>query len=142
VLETEKMVTCISADAGSSWGDAVVLDGQRVDAIELDLTDLRFPDPLLLIRLRAFIDWHCARGREVHVTLPRLATARTYLERMHLGSNLPAGCLCDLETLGADEHSPVLIPIRRLRSPIDGDELEHELEDLYLWDISMVLSPS
>jgi hypothetical protein len=130
-VEAEKVVIRVPADAGN-WGDAVVLDGQRVDAIELDLTDVRFPDPLLLIRLRAFIDWHCARGGEVHVTPPRLATARTYIERMHLGSDLPAGCVCDLGMLGADEHSPVLIPIRRLRCPVDGDELERELEDLYL----------
>jgi hypothetical protein len=131
-LEASRTVIRVPADDGSAWGDSVALDGQDAGTVELDLTDLQMPDPLLLIRLRAFIDWHCARGQEVLVTCSQRSNVRAYLERMHLASDLPPGCICGLGTLGADDHSSVLIPIRRLRIPADGDELEQELEDLYL----------
>jgi anti-sigma regulatory factor (Ser/Thr protein kinase) len=50
---------------------------------------------------------------------------------MHLSKDLPARCDCDLPVRGADVTSDVLIPIRRLRSPQDGERLEEELSALY-----------
>jgi hypothetical protein len=58
---------------------------------------------------------------------------------MHLAIDLPSSCLCDLDTLDPNARSNVLIPIRRLRSPSDGDELEQELSDLYLAHFSGAL---
>lgn len=130
-MAAQKLIVRVSSD-GSNWGEEATLDGDLVDEVEIDLTQLRFPDPLLLVRLRAVIDWHCARDIPVHVICPRQEAARTYLERMHLSDKLPTGCVCNLGVLGADEHSSVLIPIRRLKIPTDGDDLEQELESLYL----------
>lgn len=120
------------AGAGRHWGEWMILREPPVETVVLDLKELRFADPLFLARMRGFIDWHCSLGREVRITCPRLTSVQTYLERMHLASDLPASCICDLGTIGTDERSDVLIPIRRLYSPSDVDGLDQELEDLYL----------
>ncbi len=98
----------------------------------LDLTSLQSADPLFLVRMRGFVDWHCSMGREIHIMGPSDAQVRVYLERMHLAADLPAKCACDLKTIGSDLKSDVLIPVRRLTTRDDVEELERELSDLYL----------
>lgn len=102
-----------------------------LDPVVLDLANLQFADPLFLARTRAFVDWHCSMGRRVRIVSPRRRAIRRYLERMHLACDLPAGCESDLGTIGQDERSDVLIPIRRLGTPQDGDRLDEELGELY-----------
>jgi hypothetical protein len=129
------------SDAGSTdWGEWVALCEPPPSVVQLDLTELHSIDPLFLARLRAFIDWRCSVGDEIDLVKPREPSVCAYLERMHLASDLPPGCLCEWETSGRSERSDVLIPIRRLRSPADGDELEQELGGLYLAHFEGALS--
>lgn len=123
----------IPAGAGSSdeWGDWVILREPPAKRVLLDLTELQFVDPLLLLRLRGFIDWHCFNGHSVQVVPPATASVRDYLARMHLGADLPAGCECDLGAAEPSGRSEVLIPIRRLSTTSDSDALDEELEALY-----------
>jgi hypothetical protein len=127
----------VPADAGTSthWGEWMILEEPPRPVaghpLVIDLSHLRTADPLFLARMRGCIDWHCSVGRSVRIVSPRLASVRLYLERMHLACDLPSGCECGLDTLGQDERSNVLIPIRRLSAPQDGDRLDEELADLY-----------
>lgn len=128
------------AGTRAAWGEWMILSETSAEAVILDLSELRSADPLFLARMRAFIDWHSSLGCEVQVVCPQLAGIRNYLERMHLARDLPDRCTCDLGTIGPDDRSDVLIPIRRLASAADSDELEQELSDLYLAHFTGVLS--
>jgi len=128
---SETLVRVPETATGNVWGDWAILRAPPPGAIALDLTKVRFVDPLFLLRLRGFIDWHCQNGHEVRVVCPQGDDVRKYLARMHLSKDLPASCDCDLPVLGADATSDILIPIRRLRSPQDGERLEEELSALY-----------
>ncbi len=123
----------VPADAGTSeqWGERVILREPPAETVVLDLTDLQFVDPLFLLRLRGFIDWHCSNGHEVHVVRPGSADVRDYLARMGLNRDLPDACRCDFGAIRSTERSEVLIPIRRLRSTLDSDALDDELGALY-----------
>jgi hypothetical protein len=132
---TEEILIPVPANAGSSarWGEWMILEEPPPDvSLALDLTDLDFTDPLFLARMRGFIDWHCSKGRAVRVISPRSIAVRQYLERMHVACDLPSRCECSLGTIGEGEKSDVLIPIRRLSTPQEGDRLDEELQDLYL----------
>lgn len=133
-MEVGGVLICVPEDAGAGkhWGEWMILREPPAGTVILDLTELRSADPLFLARMRGFIDWHCSLGREVRLKRPRRPGVQAYLERMHLAAGLPDGCTCDLGTIGTDERSDVLIPIRRLWSPTEVDELDQELEDLYL----------
>lgn len=128
----ETAITAPSDIGSTDWGEWVALRESPASELVLDLTKIQSADPLFLARLRAFIDWHCSIGGVVTLIRPRLPSVCAYLERMHLASDLPPGCLCEWETPRRNERSDVLIPIRRLSSPSDGDDLEQELGDLYL----------
>lgn len=121
-------------DAGTSayWGEWMMLRDLPDGTLVLDLTDLQFADPLFLVRMRGFIDWHSSMGREVRILRPKDPSLCVYLERMHLAAELPSGCHCDLAMIGPKDKSDVLIPVRRLGSRDAVEELERELSDLYL----------
>jgi hypothetical protein len=123
----------VPANAGTSeqWGELVVLGGPTAETVVLNLADLQSVDPLFLLRLRGFIDWHCSDGRQVHVIRPDSPDICNYLVTMGLNSDLPDGCHCDFGAVRHIERSEVLIPIRQLRSSIDSDALDNELGALY-----------
>ncbi|HUR86952.1 MAG TPA: hypothetical protein VMY78_16585 [Solirubrobacteraceae bacterium] len=123
----------VPAYAGDSnrWGDWVILRQPPQETVVLNLEQLTFADPLFVLRLRGFIDWHCSNGHEVRVIRPRASRVRLYLARMGVARELPEGCECDLGAVPEVERSDVLIPIRRLVSNLDGDALDDELGALY-----------
>lgn len=128
-----EVIVKVPADAGTSekWGEWVILREPPVETVVLDLTDLHFVDPLFLLRLRGFIDWHCSNGHPVRVVRPKSASVRNYLVRMRVTEELPLECECDLGTVHATDKSDVLIPIRRLASRAESDLLDDELATLY-----------
>lgn len=133
----------IPADGGhlSSWGDAIVLRDIPCGDLILDLSALESVDPLLLIRLRGFVDWHCGAGYKIEIVGPRNRIVRTYLKLMLLAADLPDGCVCDLAPSVTEGLSKVLIPIRRLHSPADAVKLDQELEALYLAHFQGKIAP-
>ncbi len=120
-----------NAGNSSEWGAWVPLRTPPGDSLLLDLSALEFADPLFLLRLRGFIDWHAAEGRAVRIVPPTSTNVRNYLARMHLADDLPARCECDLGSVRGQDQSHVLIPIRRLGSNLDSDALDYELDALY-----------
>jgi hypothetical protein len=131
--DTDAVIIEVPADAGKSemWGEWVILREPPAETVVLDLTDLQFVDPLFLLRLRGFIDWHCANGHSVRVTRPKSASVRNYLARMAVAEDLPRECECDLGAVHTTDRSDVLIPIRRLSSRTESDALDDELATLY-----------
>jgi hypothetical protein len=113
------MVVKVPGDAGKieRWGEGLVLR-EPTESLIVDLTELEYPGPFFLARLRGLIDWHSSMGQNVRVISPRRQAVRSYLEHMHLAEDLPATCACDLETLEPEARSKVLIPIRRLCSRV------------------------
>lgn len=123
----------VPADAGTSqrWGEWVILQEPPEETVVLDLSEVRFADPLFLLRLRGFIDWHTSNGHPVRIMRPRNTSVGKYLARMSLANDLPDNCECDLESVAAARKNDVLIPIRRLASQADSDALDDELGALY-----------
>ena len=124
----------LPADGGPNiwWAEAVALGQAGAGDLILDLTELEMVDPLFLARLRGLIDLNARAGRQITILPPKKDLTRKYLEFMRLGSDLPDNCDCELEGLDVPGSSKILIPIRRLSSPTDVEDLEQALGDLYL----------
>jgi hypothetical protein len=121
-------------DSGKSekWGELLPLIPVRegISGIELDLSALTFIDPLFLIRLRGFLDWHTARGQEIVVQRPRNRGVSNYLARMGVGDGLPESCQFDLGAVSASDQKTVLVPLTRLHSQTESDRLDEQVADL------------
>jgi hypothetical protein len=122
----------VPAKAGNSerWGEWAILRQPPQGTVVLNLSAVRFADPLFLLRLRGFIEWHCHNGHAVRVVRPQSGALRNYLARMQLDQDLPASCKCDLGRVRPRKLDDVLIPIRRLTPQRDSDELDDELAAL------------
>jgi hypothetical protein len=114
------------------WAEAVPLREACSGDLVLDLSALEIVDPLLLARLRGLIDLHATTGQQITILPPQNDLARKYLEFMGLASDLPANCDCELQSLDLPGSNKILIPIRRLSSQADVEELERALGDLYM----------
>src|SRR5829696_2987257 len=124
----------VPADGGVSvkWGEWLPLRPAHQDAhpLHLDLSNLSFVDPLFLVRLRGFLDWHAARGHEVIVEPPSRMYVRNYLARMNICDELPDRCTFNVGSVNSKPHPDVLIALRRLRTQRDADDLDEAVENL------------
>lgn len=138
-----QLLVYLPADGGVNrrWGETIALRDDCQADIVLDLSETKFVDPTSLIRMRALIDLSSAGGFKVEIVSPKDAVARSYLEWMHLATDLPSSCASDLKTIDGPGSSKVLIPVTRLRTPTDVTELERTLEDLYLAHFEGPLAP-
>lgn len=114
------------------WAEAVTLGQVERGDLVLDLTELELIDPLLLARLRGLVDLNATAGLQITILPPEKTLARQYLEFMGFASDLPANCDCELKSLDVPGSSKILIPIRRLSTQTDVEDLERALGDLYL----------
>jgi hypothetical protein len=115
-----------SAGSGSGWGGTLPLRAYP-KSVCLDLRRLRFVVPTFLLRLRTFIDWHRARGREVTVLCPTSVNVNHYLARMRIHADLPSGTFQGLREVAEHDRSDVLIPITRL---YELPEVDYFVDDL------------
>ena len=116
---------------GSSWGSALPLRPAPDGAdLRLDLSDLGFVEPLFLLRLRAFIDWHSLRGHAIHIIPPSNFGVRNYLVRMGVFDDLPEGCSCDAGMITGTNRKDVLVELTRMTSPMAVEELDYRLQEL------------
>jgi hypothetical protein len=118
------------AGAGDGWNARLPLQHWPEDAIEIDAEALRFAVPTFLLRLRTFIDWHRAHGREVVVLTPRKSGVRSYLARMRMDRGLAAGVFQGLPHVTEHDRREALIPVTRMHQPPDVDELTADLSHL------------
>lgn len=118
------------AGAGPGWGEVLGLAPLDAPEIHIDLSALRFVEPLFLLRLRAFMDWHAARGHEVVVEPPADRDVHMYMSRMGIADGLPDSCTCPTLPHRVRDRRDVLIPVRCLLNPDDSDSLDAELGDL------------
>lgn len=117
------------ADAG--WGGDLHCLPSEHDDIVVDLSSLRFAVPSFLLRLRSFIDWHCIQGTSVEVLMPDNPDVNHYLMRMRLGRDLPRqATLTDALHVQEHDRGSVLIPLTRLASLPDVDQLDYDLQGL------------
>lgn len=100
------------------------------EAIRVDLGDLGFAAPMFMIRLRAFVEYHCAAGRLVEVLPPVDTNVANYLSRMAVADDLPEGATFDLPQTQRRDLGDVLIPVRRYRHPSEIDRLDDEIYEL------------
>ena len=119
-----------SAGRSSQWGEALPLRRLEARGIEVDLAPLSFADPLFLIRLRAFMEWHAGHGSSVHVVPPTSREVSNYLARMGVAVDLPEGCSCPLSDVRAQAREDVLISLTRLLGSQDSDDLELQIATL------------
>lgn len=79
------------AGTSEKWGDWLILRQPPEDTVVLDLSEIGFADPLFLLRLRGFIDWHCSEGRAVRI-VPQQSSA-----------SVAQGTLCVATPTGPEE---------------------------------------
>lgn len=101
------------------------------ESVEVDASALRFAAPTFLLRLRAFVEWHLARGHSVRVQCPTSPAVARYMSRMGIAEGLPDGVFVDLPEVDANPESDVLIPICQLYQPADVDKLGEKLVPLF-----------
>lgn len=116
---------------GTRWGEDLILRPPPPESrLRLDLSKLGFVEPLYLLRLRAFLDWHSAKGTEVLVVPPRSTSVQAYLARMKIAEALPELCNFELPEVTAHDRSDVLLELTRLKSLIEGDQLDDLLQEV------------
>lgn len=119
---------------GGSWGrwcDLLRFDvGERVSAIDLDLTDLAFAEPPFTLRLAAFIDHHAREGRTLDIAPPESIDVANYLSRVGLADDLPAGVCFSVPAVRARDRADVLLEVTRLSACADVNPLVESLLSL------------
>lgn len=139
-MPTSRITVPSDSGQNSWWAESIALGSVDPGDLVIDLANLEMVDPLFVARLRGLIDLHAADGRQITVVPPRKDLIRKYLEFMQLASGLPTNCECALSSVDVPGSSKILIPIRRLNSPADVEDLERALGDLYLAHFSGPLS--
>ena len=71
--------------ARDGWGGNLPIRDDLPPEIEVDATRLRFAAPLFMLRLRAFVEYHQAKGRTVRVLVDPARDATRCMSRMHIG---------------------------------------------------------
>lgn len=126
------MKTCqhirVRPEAGGpdGWGEELPLAGQRGRHF-LDLSALRFVEPLFLLRLAAALDRFASSGTLLGVRLPDIPDVREYLSWMDVNGPLPTEARIPLPDIGLRDRSDVLVPVTRLRDVQSIDSLTHQL---------------
>jgi hypothetical protein len=123
-MANEQIVTIPgSAGLGEGWEGDLPLDSDYPDSILLDLSDLTFVRPLLLLRLRTFVDWHLEKGRKVRVELPKSNDVRRYMARMHIHHGLASDVFAGMPTVQEHDRSESLVPVSIVRGGHEADHL-------------------
>jgi anti-sigma regulatory factor (Ser/Thr protein kinase) len=94
-----------------------------------------------LLRLRAFVEWHQIKGREVEVRCPESTAAANYFARMHMADGLPPGTFRGLPTIHESDQGNVLIPVTQLMTPRDVDVFNDALLSIiqeHVTDVAML----
>lgn len=82
--------------------------------IVLDASDLGFVVPMFIIRLRAWLQWCVAEGRDVTIIPPTNPDVASYLARMRVGHDLPEGMVMGLPEIHEHDRADVLIPATQM----------------------------
>src|SRR5690606_22758340 len=80
-----------------------------------------------LLRLRTFVDWHVARGRQVVVKPPRRIEVRRYMVSMHLHHGAPDGTYEGLPSIRERDRSEALLPVSVVKGAHEADHLSDDL---------------
>jgi hypothetical protein len=104
------------------WGERVPLRDAEPGGVRIDLSDLKFAEPTLALRLGASSKVHEEARVPFEIVAPSRAAVRSYLARTGLAEAMELEpCEC-----GPD----VLIPITRIEKPQEVDPLGEELQSL------------
>ena len=130
MADTKSVVLNQWAGASDGWTSPLPLQAWPVERVEVDATAVRFVVPTFLLRLRTFVDWHLAEGREVVVLGPKDFNVGCYLARMRVNRGLPTGTFPDLPQISEHDQRDVLVPITRLSELTEVDVLAQDLSQL------------
>jgi len=99
----------------------LLLEHHLKPPIIVDASTLGPCHPMFVVRLRLFIDWHLAAGREVRFVPPDDAVLAQHLDSMGLTEGLPASMTMALPS--RKSSSSALLPIRRLVTHNDVEDV-------------------
>lgn len=118
-------------------GTTAALDGWRDDfplahdlphEVEVDCSKLQLPiHPMFAVRLRVFIDWHRAQGREVEVVAPVEPDARRVFEAMRLD---PHGAVAD--------DDDAIMPVTRMEEFLEVEEVAGRAQEILEYQLTDV----
>ncbi len=117
------------AGARDGWQCNLSLRAEQ-ERVRVDARAVRFAVPTFLLRLLAFVEWHLEKGHEVEVLCPEYPAVAQYMAAMGIDDEFPDGIFVGLPEVPR-AASDVLIPITRLFSANDVDELGAQLVELF-----------
>jgi hypothetical protein len=118
--------------AGDGWRANLPLRNSWPERrIVVDARALTFVTPTFMLRLRSFVDYYLSKGREVVVLAPAKREVSNYLSRMGIAEGLPEDVFHDLPTVRKNDQGGVLVPITRLRDPVDVEVTGEKLYRLF-----------
>jgi hypothetical protein len=110
------------------WRDDFPLDHELPEQLRVDCSRLQLPiAPMFALRVRVFVDWHTAQGREVSLTPPSEEQARRVFEAMGIDPGR-----------GVEAVDDAIVPVTRLAEFDDVESvaartqqiLEYQLPDV------------
>ena len=124
----EPWVKRLGSRAGSTaWSDDLPLSEELPSRLVIDATDLRVAHPMFLLRLRVFLEWHAAQGRDLKLVGPSDPRAVAQLVGLDVVGDLRVDH--DLGRRASDRELAV-VPLARIRDHAHIEEIATDALEL------------
>lgn len=109
-------VLAIDRDSGPAWDELLAMDGQPSESFTLDLSDLNWVSPMLVVRMRAAIKSIANAGFDVLVVAPKDVDKARYCRRTHLLEGLPPDACGTFPAITEHDRHTSMIPVLEMKS--------------------------
>jgi hypothetical protein len=130
MTEAEQRVALARDSTDYGWVEELSFPRADAASVVIDASAIVQPGPLLLIRLAA-VACDCAIRSVPCTVVPPNETVARYMSEMGLGAVLPDPPALDLPPPPDDPVDDALMPVTRIVSQRDADELDDQFERLF-----------
>jgi anti-sigma regulatory factor (Ser/Thr protein kinase) len=107
------------------WREDFPLNRELPEELVVDCTELLAPvHPMVLLRLRVFVDWHRHAGRVVRITVPRDAAAASEVVAMGMTDETAADAMVVLPVTRLADHRDVEIVALGVRELLEFEMID------------------
>jgi hypothetical protein len=119
-----------ATSARDGWRDDFPLAHELPDAIEVDCSKLELPiHPMFAVRLRIFIEWHRAAGRDVKTTPPTDSRAKRVFSAMSIDPSLPVA-----------REDDAIMPVTCMREFLEVEKVAERTQEILEYQLHDVSS--